>query len=61
MDQKESKQYLTVDEVREITRLSNDTIRKNIRNGKLKAYKLGVRYLVKPQDLKLFIEKDIKK
>lgn len=48
--------YLTVDEVKNITRMSNDSIRKHIRLGNLKAFKRGVRYLIKESDLKEFIE-----
>ncbi len=47
---------LTVNEVREIIRMSNDSIRKHIRNGNLKATKCGVKYLIKYDDLKYFIE-----
>lgn len=48
--------YMTVDEVKNITRMSNDSIRKHIRLGNLKASKIGVRYLIKESDLKDFIE-----
>lgn len=61
MDSTLEKNYLTVDEVRTITHLSNDTIRKHIRNGILKAYKVGNRYLVAKQDLEIFIESNGKK
>ena len=47
--------YLTVDEVRTITRMSNDSIRKCIRNNILKASKIGVRYLISELDLEEFI------
>lgn len=47
--------YLTVDEVRIITRMSNDSIRKCIRNNMLKASKIGVRYLISELDLEEFI------
>ena len=53
--------YLTVDEVKSITRMSNDSIRKHIRLGNLKAFKRGVRYLIKESDLKEFIESSDKK
>jgi excisionase family DNA binding protein len=59
MDDKDLK-LLTVDEVREIIRMSNDSIRKHIRNGKLKAKKCGVKYLIKTSDLKDFIENNRK-
>ena len=48
--------YLTVDEVKTITRMSNDSIRRHIRNGNIKATKIGVRYLVKPSDLQAFMD-----
>lgn len=48
--------YLTVDDVKAITRMSNDSIRKHIRSGNLKANKVGVRYLIKEKDLVSFIE-----
>lgn len=47
--------YLTVDEVRTITRMSNDSIRKCIRNNVLKASKIGARYLISESDLEEFI------
>ena len=42
MDDKDLK-LLTVDEVRDIIRMSNDSIRKHIRKGNLKAKKCGVK------------------
>lgn len=48
--------YLTVDQAKMICHLSQDTLRKYIRSGKLKAKKVGVRYLIKPVDLQDFID-----
>lgn len=59
MDDKDL-QLLTVDQVREIIRMSNDSIRKHIRNGKLKAKKCGVKWLIKTSDLKDFIDNNRK-
>lgn len=47
---------LTVEEVKRIIRMSNDSIRKHIRRGSLKAKKCGVKYLIREEDLKDFIE-----
>jgi excisionase family DNA binding protein len=55
MDNSDMK-YLTVDEIKTITRMSNDSIRRHIRNGNIKATKCGVRYLVKPSDLQAFMD-----
>ncbi len=48
--------YLTISEVRKITRLSYDGVRRAIKSGKLIAFKVGNKYLIAPQDLKKFIE-----
>lgn len=52
----QEKKYLTVDDIKNETHLSNDSIRKYIREGLIKASKVGVRYLVKREDLDAFIE-----
>jgi len=52
------KMYLTVDEVKEITHISTDTIRKYLRSGKLKGKKKGGHYLIKPEDVRSFVESD---
>lgn len=54
------KEYLNVDDIKAITRLSNDSIRKLIRNGEIQASKIGVRYLVRRQDLYDYIERNKK-
>ncbi len=54
------KEYLNVDDVKKITCLSNDSIRKLIRNGEIQASKIGVRYLIKRQDLYDYIERNKK-
>jgi len=46
---------LTIDEVRKIIRMGNESIRKHIRNGNLPAKKVGTRYLILESDLKRFI------
>lgn len=53
--------YLTVEDAKKITRMSIDSIRKNIRNGELKASKVGVRYLIDEKDLSSFIQSRVKK
>lgn len=53
--------YLTVDEVKVITRMSNESIRKHIRLGNLKATKIGVRYLILESDLIDFMNARVKK
>lgn len=53
--------YLTVDEVKSITRMSNESIRKHIRLGNLKATKIGVRYLILESDLIDFMNARVKK
>ncbi len=59
MDDKDLK-LLTVDEVRAIIRMTNDSIRKHIRSGNLKAKKCGVKWLIKETDLKDFINNNRK-
>ncbi|MDD4376198.1 MAG: helix-turn-helix domain-containing protein [Clostridia bacterium] len=53
--------YLTVDDVKVITRMSNDSIRKCIRNNLLKASIVGIRYLIEESDLEKFIKSKSKK
>lgn len=53
--------YLTVDEVKLITRMSNESIRKHIRLGNLKVTKIGARYLIQECDLIDFMNARVKK
>lgn len=53
-----NKMYLTVDEVKEITHISNETLRKYLRSGKLKGKKKGGHYLIKPEDVVAFVESE---
>ncbi len=55
---KYDKPYLTVDEVKEMTHISNETIRKYLRSGKLKGKKKGGHYLIRPEDVVAFVESD---
>jgi excisionase family DNA binding protein len=48
--------FLTVDEVAEITRMHTNSIRRLIRQGKIKAVKRGNRWLIKESDFKKYIE-----
>lgn len=50
--------YLTVPEVRDILRMSENSIRKHIRNGDIVATKCGTKWFVSPSDLKTFIERN---
>lgn len=45
----------TVEELKEILKLSSFTIRKKIREGEIVAYKVGKKYLIKEVDLKNYI------
>ena len=57
---KYDKPYLTVDEVKEMTHISNETIRKYLRSGKIKEKKKGGHYLIRPEDVVAFVESDEK-
>ena len=48
--------YLTVDDVAVILQTSPNTIRKYLREDKLKAYKVGKNWKIKQRDLEQFIE-----
>ena len=50
------KEILTVNEVAKVLQVNQQTVRKWIRNGKLKASKpTGKNYIIQAQDLKKFI------
>lgn len=48
--------YYTTDEVAAITRVTKETVREWIKDGKLKAIKRGRSYLIPEADLKTFLE-----
>lgn len=48
--------FLTSKEVSEITRMHINSIRRLIRQGKIKAVKKGNKWLIKESDLKKYIE-----
>lgn len=47
----------TTHELTEVMHVSEWTLRKYIRNGKLKATKIGRQYLIKEKDVRSFLEK----
>jgi excisionase family DNA binding protein len=51
------KKYITVDEVAEALGLSTKTVRTYIKDGKLKAYKLGTSWRIEPDEVDAFIER----
>ena len=52
------KKYYTLDVASEMTSISTQTLRKKIKEGKLKAYKYTNAFWVLPDDLKAFLEKN---
>ena len=49
-------QFHTVEEVAERLQVSDQTVRRWVKSGKLKAYKPGREWRVKPSDLETFLE-----
>lgn len=50
---------LTIEEAAQILRVHRSTISRYIKSGELKAYSIGIRKLVKEEDLWLFFENRI--
>jgi len=55
MDNKEK--YYTIDEVAEMLKVVYMTVYRWIRNGKLKAFRVGKKYMIKKSDIEALIEK----
>lgn len=51
--------YFSVEEVAALTNMKEDTIRRWIRNGKLKAAKLGRNYRINEEEVKRILEEGV--
>jgi excisionase family DNA binding protein len=51
-----NQEYLTIDEAAEKVKVKPDTVRDWLRSGRLKGYKAGRLWRIRPQDLETFLE-----
>lgn len=56
MIEKKNRLWLTVDEIAEDLQVHRETVRRWIRTGQLKSFKVGRQYRIKPEDIAEFIQ-----
>jgi excisionase family DNA binding protein len=55
----EERTMLDIEEVRDRLDLSDSTVRRLVREGKLRAYRIGRRLKFKPEDIDAYVERQV--